>query len=88
MCVPSCPQHNLLEFKSEDGWKPLCRFLGKKVPEEPYPRSNEGSYVADIPKKIFWGRLIAVTVGFGKSLAPVIVLGMAVWSYYKYATVM
>lgn len=48
------PKGNLLEFRAEQGWKPLCEFLGKEVPEEPYPRINEGSNVADIHTKIFW----------------------------------
>lgn len=34
------PKDQLLEFDSRDGWKPLCDFLGKPVPDEPYPRSN------------------------------------------------
>lgn len=24
----------------EDGWEPLCRFLGKEVPDEPFPHAN------------------------------------------------
>ncbi|KAL9639079.1 MAG: hypothetical protein Q9204_001253 [Flavoplaca sp. TL-2023a] len=31
-----------LEFRSEDGWAPLCKFLGKPVPNEPYPYINAG----------------------------------------------
>lgn len=30
-----------LEFKAEDGWGPLCEFLGKDVPSTEYPRVNE-----------------------------------------------
>ncbi|KAG9256220.1 efflux pump antibiotic resistance protein [Emericellopsis atlantica] len=35
------PKERLLEFRLEDGWEPLCQFLGKDVPEEPFPRLNE-----------------------------------------------
>ncbi|KAL8864548.1 MAG: hypothetical protein Q9174_007311, partial [Haloplaca sp. 1 TL-2023] len=40
--------HNiaLLEFRSEDGWEPLCRFLNKPVPDEPYPYINAGDGLA------------------------------------------
>lgn len=31
----------LLVFDLEDGWEPLCRFLGKDVPDVPFPVVNE-----------------------------------------------
>lgn len=30
-----------LEMMIEDGWGPLCRFLGKEIPKVPFPRRNE-----------------------------------------------
>ncbi len=30
----------LLTYNLGDGWEPLCRFLGKPIPNKPYPRSN------------------------------------------------
>ena len=27
-------------FRSRNGWKPLCDFLGVAVPDEPYPKTN------------------------------------------------
>ncbi len=30
----------LLTCNLGDGWEPLCRFLGKPVPDTPFPRSN------------------------------------------------
>ena len=35
------PPDRLLEFEAKDGWEPLCAFLGKPVPDIPYPRVNE-----------------------------------------------
>jgi len=32
----------LLVFRVQDGWKPLCAFLGCEVPPEPFPHLNEG----------------------------------------------
>lgn len=34
------PSDRLLVFRARDGWEPLCTFLGKPIPNEPYPRSN------------------------------------------------
>ncbi|KAI1302893.1 hypothetical protein F5Y03DRAFT_396112 [Xylaria venustula] len=30
----------LLEWSVEDGWEPLCEFLGKAIPDEPFPNVN------------------------------------------------
>ena len=37
----SIPKERLLLHKASDGWEPLCNFLGKKIPNEPYPRTNK-----------------------------------------------
>ncbi len=34
------PAERLLVFDVAEGWEPLCRFLGVKVPAEPFPRLN------------------------------------------------
>lgn len=33
----------LLVFDPNEGWAPLCEFLGVPVPDEPFPRSNHRS---------------------------------------------
>lgn len=33
----------LLEYKLGTGWEPLCRFLDKPVPSEPFPHVNESA---------------------------------------------
>ncbi|KAK2594898.1 hypothetical protein QQS21_007397 [Conoideocrella luteorostrata] len=35
------PPDRLLVYDMKEGWKPLCRFLGKPVPEIPFPKVNE-----------------------------------------------
>lgn len=35
------PARRLLIYQVKDGWGPLCAFLGKPVPDEPFPRSND-----------------------------------------------
>jgi hypothetical protein len=34
------PADQLLIYEVKDGWDPLCGFLGKPVPAEPFPRTN------------------------------------------------
>lgn len=43
------PADQLLVFEVKDGWEPLCDFLGKPVPSDPFPRTNS--------KEEFWERL-------------------------------
>lgn len=35
------PKEKLLEYKLGDGWEPLCKFLNKEIPNEPFPFINE-----------------------------------------------
>ncbi|KAH8647150.1 hypothetical protein BX600DRAFT_518435 [Xylariales sp. PMI_506] len=34
------PPSRCIEWSVEDGWEPLCKFLGKPVPDEPFPAGN------------------------------------------------
>ncbi|OAA65324.1 hypothetical protein SPI_02111 [Niveomyces insectorum RCEF 264] len=42
------PKDRLLEWDISDGWEPLCKFLGKPVPNEEFPHANavEGGWKA------------------------------------------
>lgn len=35
------PRERLLEYRVQDGWVPLCQFLGKPVPKRPFPKGND-----------------------------------------------
>jgi len=35
------PPERLLEYELGSGWEPLCKFLGKPIPDEPFPHINE-----------------------------------------------
>jgi len=37
------PKDKLLVFNVKEGWEPLCKFLGKDVPEVPFPNVNESA---------------------------------------------
>jgi hypothetical protein len=36
------PPERLLVFNFQDGWEPLCKFLGFPVPDEPFPHEHAG----------------------------------------------
>ena len=37
------PADRLLVHRATDGWAPLCAFLGKPIPDAPYPRINDAA---------------------------------------------
>jgi len=55
------PKDRLLEWSVEDGWEPLCKFLGKDVPKEAFPcvtKAFEGTYRPErVSAKYFRGAL-------------------------------
>lgn len=48
MVKRSVPSKRLLVFSEDEGWEPLCKFLGKPVPDVPFPRGN-GDDDPDLP---------------------------------------
>jgi hypothetical protein len=35
------PKERLLAWNIADGWELLCKFSGKKMPKEPFPRTSD-----------------------------------------------
>lgn len=60
------PAEQLLEFKHEDGWEPLCRFFDVPIPDVPFPHINDKveflGYLGVIRKKILYA--IVKRVGY------------------------
>lgn len=73
------PEERLLEFRSEDGWEPLCRFLDERVPENsPYPHVNDGDGVVRLHEFLYWIRLVKALARY---LGPVVVVALGVWVF-------
>ena len=45
------PKDRLLEFKLKQGWEPICQFLGRDIPKEPFPHLND---TAEFREKCYW----------------------------------
>jgi hypothetical protein len=73
------PPNQLLEFHMEDGWGPLCKFLGKDVPDTAFPFSNKRDAHAEFVKgrwqamyrKIAWNTMLGL-LSFGILVLAVI----------------
>ncbi|CAK8689020.1 unnamed protein product [Clavelina lepadiformis] len=39
------PEDKLLAYSIRDGWAPLCQFLGRPIPDSPFPHENVGGEV-------------------------------------------
>lgn len=64
------PPERLLVFNVKEGWKPLCDFLGKPVPESaPFPNLND---------RLFFRRMM-LALRILEWLAPALVLAGAIW---------
>lgn len=68
------PEEKLLFFNVKDGWEPLCKALGKDVPDIPFPRINDSKAIDELAKKM-------VTKGLLRWLAIFATLGVAIVPY-------
>ena len=41
------PKDQLLIFDLSDGWEPLCKFLGKPIPNKEFPHRNKQGSITD-----------------------------------------
>ncbi|KAI1827770.1 hypothetical protein F4861DRAFT_288051 [Xylaria intraflava] len=63
----------VLEFMPEQGWGPLCEFLGVEVPDEPFPKLNERETFQFVKKVIIV-----------KGLLSWAALGAGVWASWRF----
>ncbi|KAF3479420.1 uncharacterized protein GIQ15_06396 [Arthroderma uncinatum] len=74
------PKEQLLEFRADQGWGPLCEFIGVPVPECPYPHLNSGPEAMQLEKSLYWSRWYWVAQQLGMKMGmTVLVLVAALW---------
>lgn len=72
------PKDNILEFKPQDGWKPLCSFLEVDVPEDAYPRIWEGDELVRAASMLWYAGAAATAL---QTIVPVCVaVGLGYWT--------
>ncbi|KAI3339986.1 hypothetical protein F4824DRAFT_453777 [Ustulina deusta] len=73
------PPERRLEYKMGSGWEPLCEFLGKDVPDVPFPFANEQNvHAASVEgKRRTINSAISKTVAVG--IVSVAVAGASWW---------
>ncbi|KAL9594689.1 MAG: hypothetical protein Q9219_006889 [cf. Caloplaca sp. 3 TL-2023] len=76
------PPEQRLEFSPEQGWEPLCKFLGVEVPDKPFPHVHDtASYDAGI--RVLFRRM---WLRAAKMNAPYVVAALGIagaWWWYR-----
>jgi len=75
-----CPSDKLLIYEVSQGWEPLCKFLNKPIPQEPFPHVND---TAMFQKKIQQIKLQGYTLLTLAVLLPVGVAFLVKKYYFK-----
>ena len=69
----------LLKFELSQGWDPLCKFLGRDIPNVPFPRTNEAAVLQEkiglIARRGIWNILTAV----GPYMGAAVIAGAVLW---------
>ncbi|KAF9778535.1 hypothetical protein IL306_003757 [Fusarium sp. DS 682] len=75
------PEERRLEYSLGDGWEPLCRFLGKDVPDVEFPRVNDRkSHSEDMERlmaKVIRGSLKAI----GPYVMALVAVSIIYWKW-------
>lgn len=69
------PEEKLLFFDVKEGWGPLCRALGREVPDCPFPRVNVGEALERVARGIVRKGLVA----WGCILSAPVALRVSYW---------
>ncbi len=73
--IEKCPKDKLLVFDVKEGWEPLCKFLGKPIPDVPFPNTNDTEQMKKLHKILnlvgwtFFGLTVGVVTGLGYLVA-------------------
>jgi hypothetical protein len=72
-------KERLLEWTVLDGWEPLCVFLGKDIPDEPFPHVNDAAGFKGREKQAMGLWFTQGFANIGKAVLVVALVGVAVW---------
>ncbi len=72
----SVPPEQLLEYQMGDGWEPLAKFLGKDVPDVPFPHLNETATLNAVIKEGKRTQVKQAFVNIARMMSPAFWLGL------------
>jgi len=75
------PKDKLLLYKLGSGWEPLCEFLGKPIPDVPFPRVNETEVVNEYVQVVIKMGLVSTLKRWALYASPVAVAAFGAWWY-------
>ena len=75
------PPDRLLKFRLEQGWEPLCAFLGQPRPDVDFPCVNESAALREEIGLILWRSFKTTFVSSLGFLVPIAVLALA-WGVF------
>jgi len=68
------PADKLLVYSVDQGWKPLCDFLGVAVPSTPFPNVNDRDEIKKEIRKIMMGAYVMLAAS-AAAIAGVVYAG-------------
>lgn len=70
------PPERLLNFHVSEGWEPLCKFLGKEIPDTPFPNVNNTNQFLAERRRRWW---LILRIMLVKISVPVVAVAVASW---------
>jgi hypothetical protein len=77
--IDNVPKEKLLLMRLEEGWEPLCKFLGKPIPKVPFPHANDSASADQVAAYMLGMCLVRWLVLLGTTAA-------GSYAAYRYAT--
>lgn len=82
MIRDAAPKDRLLEYEVKQGWEPLCKFLDKPIPDEPFPRVNDSKNFVSIHMGLWYLALGKMVLKISAVAVPVAAVGWSYWTGY------
>nr|XP_002125112.2 uncharacterized protein LOC100185828 [Ciona intestinalis] len=81
--LQNAPKDKLLIFNVKEGWEPLCKFLGLKIPQGIFPWKNANSGVVDKMKQEGQGTVLKIEREIKISLSCIaLAISVLLYAFY------
>lgn len=77
------PKERLLFYSVKEGWEPLCKILGKEIPDVPFPKINDGEAIDRLSKQMVLEGLKRWAMGLG-----IVAFAAVAYLWYQYASML